>query len=53
MAYRVWTFLLNNNPMKRVGYPEDVAGVVVFLASKDSSYVNGITLDVCGGDYIN
>ena len=41
------------NPLRRLGLPIDVAGTVVFLASDEASYINGVTIDVCGGDYIN
>jgi NAD(P)-dependent dehydrogenase (short-subunit alcohol dehydrogenase family) len=37
------------NPMKRIGEPEDMAGVCVFLASDAASYVNGAQLLVDGG----
>jgi 3-oxoacyl-[acyl-carrier protein] reductase len=36
-------------PLRRVGSPEDVASVVAFLVSEDSSYVSGQTLYVNGG----
>jgi NAD(P)-dependent dehydrogenase (short-subunit alcohol dehydrogenase family) len=36
-------------PMKRLGQPEEVAGVVAFLASQDASYVTGVEINVDGG----
>ena len=36
-------------PMRRLGTPEDVAGVVGFLASEDSRYVTGMIVDINGG----
>jgi 3-oxoacyl-[acyl-carrier protein] reductase len=36
-------------PMRRVGTPEDIAKVAVFLASADSAYVTGQVLTVDGG----
>lgn len=35
--------------MKRLGTPEEVANVVVFLASKAASFVTGVTVEVDGG----
>jgi NAD(P)-dependent dehydrogenase (short-subunit alcohol dehydrogenase family) len=36
-------------PLGRVGYPEDIAGAVAFLASEDASYITGQILYVDGG----
>lgn len=36
-------------PMKRAGTPEDVAGLVAFLASHDAAYITGQTINVDGG----
>lgn len=36
-------------PMKRFGQPEEVAGVVAFLASKDASHITGAEIGVDGG----
>ena len=41
--------ILDRIPAGRWGTPEDLAGAVVFLASKASDYVNGYTLAVDGG----
>lgn len=36
-------------PFRRVGQPEDMAGVISFLCSKDSDYMTGQTVSVSGG----
>jgi glucose 1-dehydrogenase len=41
--------LLENIPLKRLGEPSDVAGAVVFLASKDADYITGTSIVVDGG----
>ena len=41
--------LVSQVPMKRFGQPEEVAGVVAFLASRDSSYITGVEINVDGG----
>jgi len=41
--------LLNNIPLGRMGKPEEVAGVVAFLASDDAAYVTGSTYVIDGG----
>ncbi len=38
------------NPSKRLGQPEEVAKVVVFLLSEDASYVSGQTIAIDGGE---
>ena len=41
--------IAKNIPLKRMGTPKDVANVVKFLASEDSSYITGQVISVNGG----
>lgn len=41
--------MINTTPLKRLGKPSDLAGVVVFLASDASNFVTGHNLVVDGG----
>ena len=41
--------IVNTVPMGRMGSPDEIAKVVSFLASNDSSYITGIELFVDGG----
>ena len=38
--------MLDRIPMKRMGTPQDIANVVAFLASEESAYVTGQTINV-------
>lgn len=41
--------ILSSIPLQRMGLPEDVAGVCLFLASKQADYLTGQTIKVDGG----
>ncbi len=44
--------IISQIPLARLGKPEDVAGVVLFLSSDLSSYVTGEVINVSGGLYM-
>ena len=44
-----WAERLKAVPMGRLGRPDEIGSVCVFLASDASSYVTGITIPVTGG----
>ena len=41
--------MLQETPMKRLGKLSEVADVVVFLCSKEASYLTGIVITIDGG----
>lgn len=41
--------LAKETPNQRVGKPEDIAGLVVFLSSRASSHLNGAVITTDGG----
>ncbi len=44
--------MLDQVPLGRAGQPEDVAAVVVFLASESAAYITGQVIHVSGGMYM-
>lgn len=44
--------ILKGTPLGRVGLPDDIAKVALFLASDESAWVNGQHIDVAGGHTI-
>ena len=45
--------IIEGIPLGRLGQPQDVAGIYLFLASDLSAYVTGATIDVNGGMLIH
>jgi len=41
--------LIQQVPLKRLGNPEEIVKIALFLASEDSSYINGTTIVADGG----
>lgn len=41
--------LKNKNPLRKIGKPEDLAGVILLLSSKGSNFMTGQTIQVDGG----
>ena len=41
--------MMEEVPMKRFGYPSEIAAMTAFLASPAASYVNGVSIPVDGG----
>lgn len=44
--------IIKQIPAGRMGQPQEIAALVVFLASEKSSFITGATLDVNGGQYM-
>lgn len=49
MPQEVLDGMIAKVPVGRLGTPEDIAAMFVFLASEESAYVNGATFSVDGG----
>lgn len=47
------SLLISRIPLQRLGQPDEIAGVVAFLASEGASYITGQTLHVNGGMFMN
>ncbi|MDD4868644.1 MAG: 3-oxoacyl-ACP reductase FabG [Mycobacterium sp.] len=52
MPQRIWDQKVAEIPMGRVGEPQEVAKVALFLASDLSSYMTGTVMEVTGGRHI-
>lgn len=41
--------IIDRTAIKRLGNPDEIASIVLFLASDDSSYINGENIIASGG----
>ena len=46
---KVYDALVRAIPMKRVGQPDDIPGIVAFLASDEAGFITGQVISVSGG----
>ena len=46
---KVYDALVRAIPMKRVGQPDDIPGIVAFLASEEAAFITGQVISVSGG----
>jgi 2-hydroxycyclohexanecarboxyl-CoA dehydrogenase len=52
-AQRILDRMIKAVPLRRIGVPEDVAGIVTFLASDEASFITGQVISVSGGLTMN
>ena len=48
-----WGAYLDTIPLGRIGNVAEVAGLILFLASKDADYITGEIIDINGGQYMD
>jgi len=41
--------IIDGIPLRKMGQPEDVANLISFLASDESSFITGQAIFICGG----
>ena len=46
-------YALTRNPFKRLTTPEDIANVVFLLIKEEAKWINGVTLQVNGGEHLS
>ena len=45
--------MARSHPIRRLGLSADVAGLAVFLASQEASWITGTVIDLAGGAVIH
>ena len=45
--------ILDNIPLRKLGRPEDIADLAVYLASDSSAFITGESININGGTYMN
>jgi 2-hydroxycyclohexanecarboxyl-CoA dehydrogenase len=48
-ALKILDKMIKSVPLRRIGVPEDLAGIVTFLASDEASFITGQVISVSGG----
>jgi NAD(P)-dependent dehydrogenase (short-subunit alcohol dehydrogenase family) len=51
LSYEERLNLLKRIPLRRSGRPEEIASLVLFLASEDAAFLNGAVIVIDGGEY--
>jgi 2-hydroxycyclohexanecarboxyl-CoA dehydrogenase len=52
-ALKILDKMIRSVPLRRIGLPEDIAGIVTFLASDEASFITGQVISVSGGLTMN
>ncbi len=45
--------IIGQTPLKRLGQPDDIASLALFLASEDSSWITGEVIQISGGRFMS
>jgi 3-oxoacyl-[acyl-carrier protein] reductase len=45
--------IIGQTPLKRLGQPQDIASLALFLASEDSSWITGEVIQISGGRFMS
>ena len=48
-AANAWDAAVGRIPVRRAGRPDDIANLVIYLCSPEGSFINGQSINVCGG----